>query len=72
MNQMKKMVSKWWKNDDIQTLNKHFRTPVLVSLYFQYYTRKIPEQNLYCLISYSFLDVTMPPTEIVGDLNLIS
>jgi hypothetical protein len=46
---------------------------VLVSLNFQYYTRKIPEKkNLYWLICYYFLDVTMPPTEILGDLNLIS
>jgi hypothetical protein len=43
-----------------------------VSLYFQYYTRKFPEKNLYWLIFYYFLDVIMPPTEILGDLNLIS
>jgi hypothetical protein len=54
------------------TLNNHFTTPVLVSLNFQYYTRKIPEKNLYWLIFYYFLDVTMPPIEILGDLNLIT
>jgi hypothetical protein len=32
------------------TLKIHFRIPVLVSLNFQYYTRKIPEKNLYLLI----------------------
>jgi hypothetical protein len=29
------------------TLNNHFRTPVLVSLNFQYYTRKIPEKEIF-------------------------
>jgi hypothetical protein len=53
-------------------LNNHFRTPIVVSLNFQYYTRKIPEKiNPYWLI-FIILDVTMPPTEILGDLNLIS
>jgi hypothetical protein len=54
------------------TLNNHFRTPVLASLNFQYYTCNIPGKNLYYLIFYYFLDVTMPHTEILGDLNLIT
>jgi hypothetical protein len=49
-------------------LNNHFRTPVLVSSKFQYYACKIPEKNLYWLIFYYFLYVTMHPTEILGDL----
>jgi hypothetical protein len=42
-----------------------FKLPIL-------YMQNSRKKNLYWLIFYYFLDVTMPPTEILGDLNLIS